>query len=280
MQMQSDAWRREGLRIGLVPTMGFLHPGHLSLVRIAKQAADRVVVSVFVNPAQFAPHEDLATYPRDPERDRCLLEAEGADTVFMPAVDDVYPQGYETRVLLDHLPKHLCGISRPLFFGGVATVVTKLFNIVKPHLAVFGEKDYQQLLVIRRLVADLNMDVRILGGPTVREADGLAMSSRNAYLADDERPSALALNRALRLAARLVAEGERRAEVVLDRARELIVSMPGTHIDYMAICDPRSLEDVAVIEGPVRMALAVKVGRTRLIDNLALVPPGATESRE
>ncbi len=280
MQLQSDTWRREGLCIGLVPTMGFLHDGHLSLVRLARQAADRLVVSIFVNPAQFAPHEDLATYPQDPERDCRLLEAEGVDIVFMPEAGDVYPQGYQTRVLLDHLPEHLCGISRPLFFGGVATVVTKLFNIVKPHLAVFGEKDYQQLLVIRRLVADLNMDVRILGGPTVREADGLAMSSRNAYLTADERPSALTLNRALRLAARLVAEGERRAEVVLDRARELIGAMPGTQIDYMAICDPRSLADVAVIEEPVRMALAVKVGRTRLIDNLALVPPGAAESRE
>ena len=280
MQLQSDTWRREGLCIGLVPTMGFLHDGHLSLVRLARQAADRLVVSIFVNPAQFAPHEDLATYPQDLERDCRLLEAEGVDIVFMPEAGDVYPQGYQTRVLLDHLPEHLCGISRPLFFGGVATVVTKLFNIVKPHLAVFGEKDYQQLLVIRRLVADLNMDVRILGGPTVREADGLAMSSRNAYLTADERPSALTLNRALRLAARLVAEGERRAEVVLDRARELIGSMPGTQIDYMAICDPRSLADVALIEEPVRMALAVKVGRTRLIDNLALVPPGAAESRE
>ena len=280
MQIRADAWRREGRHIGLVPTMGFLHAGHLSLVRIAKEAADRVVVSIFVNPTQFGPGEDLDAYPRDLPRDLELLASEGADAVLLPSLEEMYPDGYQTRVSLDHLPHHLCGQSRPVHFGGVATVVTKLFHIVKPHLAVFGEKDYQQLLVIRRLVADLNLDVRILGGPTVREADGLAMSSRNAYLKDHERPAALTLTRALGLAARLVAEGERRADVVLSRARELITSMPGTQIDYITICDPFTLEDVAAIEGPVRMALAVKVGRTRLIDNLALVPPGAAESQE
>ncbi len=274
MQRQADAWRREGRRIGLVPTMGFLHEGHLSLVRIARGQADRVVVSIFVNPTQFGPNEDLEAYPRDLPRDLELLAAERVDAVLIPCVPEMYPDGYQTRVSLDHLPHHLCGRSRPVHFGGVATVVTKLFNIVKPHLAVFGEKDYQQLMVIRRLAADLNLDVQILGGPTVREADGLALSSRNAYLTDRDRPAALALQRALGLAARLVAEGERRAEAVVARARQVIEALPGAQIDYIAVCDPRTLEDVAVIDAPVRMALAVKVGRTRLIDNLALVPPG------
>ena len=280
MQDLADKWRRDELRIGLVPTMGFLHAGHLSLVRIARRQTDRVVVSIFVNPAQFAPGEDFETYPRDHERDLGLLAEEGADIVFLPDASEIYPTGFQTRVTLEHLPQHLCGLSRPVFFSGVATVVTKLFHIVKPHLAVFGEKDYQQLLVIRRMVADMNLDVRIEAGPIVREEDGLAMSSRNAYLSNEERPAALSLYKALRQASRQVAEGERRSAMVLGKARELIESMPGTCIDYINICDPQSLEDVATIDRPARMALAVKVGRTRLIDNLLLVPPGGTDPKE
>ena len=279
MQTMADTWRREGRRIGLVPTMGFLHEGHLSLVRIARRQADRVVVSIFVNPTQFGPGEDLDAYPRDEERDHDLLQAEGVDAVLLPSVDEMYPVGYQTRVGLDHLPRHLCGLSRPVHFGGVATVVTKLLNIVKPHLAVFGEKDFQQLTIIRRLVRDLNLDVDIVSGPTVREADGLAMSSRNAYLTAPQRPAALTLSRVLALARQMVADGERQAAVVLRRATELIGSVPDTTIDYVSICDPLTLDDVSVIDRPLRMALAVKVGPTRLIDNVALVPPGALDPK-
>ena len=273
MQAQADAWRCEGQCIALVPTMGFLHAGHLSLVRLAREMADKVVVSIFVNPTQFGPGEDLEAYPRDLERDRRLLAAEGADVLFVPAAAEMYPEGYQTRVTLDRLPQHLCGVSRPVHFGGVATVVIKLVHIAKPHLAVFGEKDYQQLLVVRRMVRDLNLDVEIVGAPTVREADGLAMSSRNAYLAEGQRPAALTLSRALTNARDRVAAGERRAAVVIAAAVATIQREPDTVIDYVKICDPETLDDVAVIDRPVRMALAVRVGRSRLIDNTALLPP-------
>ena len=280
MQTMADTWRREGRRIGLVPTMGFLHEGHLSLVRIARRQADRVVVSIFVNPTQFGPGEDLDAYPRDEKRDHDLLQAEGVDAVLLPSVAEMYPAGYQTRVGLDHLPRHLCGLSRPVHFGGVATVVTKLFNIVKPHLAVFGEKDFQQLTIIRRLAQDLNLDVDIVSGPTIREADGLAMSSRNAYLTAPQRPAALTLSRVLALAGRMVADGERKAAVVLRRATELIGSVPDATIDYVSICDPSTLDEVSVIDRPLRMALAVRIGPTRLIDNMALVPPGALDPKQ
>jgi pantoate--beta-alanine ligase len=278
MQAQADAWRREGQHIALVPTMGFLHAGHLSLVRLARERADRVVVSIFVNPTQFGPGEDLEAYPRNPERDRDLLEAEGVDVLFLPSTAEMYPEGYQTRVSLDRLPQHLCGVSRPIHFGGVATVVIKLLHIAKPHLAVFGEKDYQQLLVVRRMVRDLNLDVEIVGGPTVREADGLAMSSRNAYLAEGQRPAALTLSQALANARKQVAEGERQAAVVIASAVATIQSEAETAIDYVKICDPETLEDISEIDRPVRMALAVRVGHSRLIDNTALLPPNPSSS--
>jgi len=280
MQAQADAWRRAGRRIALVPTMGFLHAGHLSLVRLAREMADKVVVSIFVNPTQFGPGEDLEAYPRDLERDRRLLATEGVDTLFLPSAGEMYPEGYQTRVTLDRLPQHLCGLSRPVHFGGVATVVVKLIHIAKPHLAVFGEKDYQQLLVVRRMVRDLNLDVEIVGAPTVREADGLAMSSRNAYLAEGQRPAALTLSRALTQARQQVAAGERQAAVVIASAVSMIQSEAEAIIDYVKICDPETLEDVSVIDRPVRMALAVRVGRSRLIDNMALVPPNPPESAQ
>ncbi len=275
MQAKADAWRRSGLHIGLVPTMGFLHAGHLSLVRSARQKSDKLVVSIFVNPTQFGPGEDLDAYPRDLDHDRRLLAAEGTDVLFLPDPAEMYPEGYQTHVSLDHLPGHLCGLSRPVHFGGVATVVTKLFHIVKPHVAIFGEKDYQQLLVVRRLVRDLSFDVEIVGGPTVREADGLAMSSRNAYLAESQRPSALTLSRALNAARVAVAAGERRAAAIIEAAVNTIQSEADTLIDYVKIVDPETLEDMATIDRPARMALAVRVGRCRLIDNMALVPTPA-----
>jgi pantoate--beta-alanine ligase len=278
MQARADEWRREGRRIALVPTMGFLHAGHLSLVRLARGMADEVVVSIFVNPTQFGPGEDLDAYPRDLERDRRLLAAEGVDVLFLPSAAEMYPAGYQTRVTLDRLPRHLCGVSRPVHFGGVATVVAKLMHIAKPHLAVFGEKDYQQLLVVRRMMRDLNLDVEIVGAPTVREADGLAMSSRNAYLGEGRRPAALTLSRALTHARRQVAAGERQAAAVIAAAEAIIRSEAEAIIDYVKICDPETLEDVSVIDRPVRMALAVRVGRSRLIDNMALVPPNPRRS--
>lgn len=271
MQSTAEALRCRGRRIAFVPTMGFLHEGHLSLMRIARNVADILVVSIFVNPAQFGPNEDYDSYPRDLDRDLELCRREQVDIVFTPTSDDLYPQGYQTYVSLTHLPQHLCGISRPVFFTGVATVVSKLFNIVKPHAAVFGEKDYQQLLVIRRMVRDLNLDIEILGAPIVREPDGLAMSSRNAYLTPELRATALTLSRSLQHAAALVAQGVRKTDAIREEA-EAILTDPDTQIDYVSICDPETLEEVERIDAPALMALAVKVGKTRLIDNTILTP--------
>jgi pantoate--beta-alanine ligase len=206
------------------------------------------------------------------DRDRALVEKEKADVIFFPDVKELYPGGFQTYVELDRLPKHLCGISRPIFFKGVATVVTKLFNIVKPHIAIFGEKDRQQLLVIRRMAEDLNMDVRIVGHPTVRESDGLAMSSRNSYLTPAQRPTALSLYKALSRADAHVRRGVKDAGKIIKEASELITSYPDATIDYISICDPETLEDVEILDRPALMALAVKIGKTRLIDNLILTP--------
>ncbi|MGA8242963.1 MAG: pantoate--beta-alanine ligase, partial [Desulfobacterales bacterium] len=216
MQEHAENLRRNGRRIACVPTMGFLHDGHLSLMRIAKRRADVLVVSIFVNPAQFGPEEDFETYPRNLERDLDLCAKENVDIVFTPKTEALYPDGYQSYVKLEHLPHHLCGRSRPVFFTGVATVVCKLFNIVRPHTAVFGEKDYQQLLIIRRMVQDLNINTEIIGVPIVREKDGLAMSSRNAYLTSDQRPAALTLYRSLVQAKKRVETGERNAARILN----------------------------------------------------------------
>ena len=270
MQERAESLRREGRRIACVPTMGFLHDGHLSLMRIAKTRADVLVVSVFVNPAQFGPEEDFETYPRNLERDLELCAKENVDIVFTPKTGALYSDDYQSYVKLEHLPHHLCGLSRPVFFTGVATVVSKLFNIVRPHIAVFGEKDYQQLLIIRRMVKDLNFNTEIIGGPIVREKDGLAMSSRNAYLTPAQRPAALTLYRSLVQARKRVETGERDAARILKEVRDRISAQPETDIDYLSICDPETLIDVERIDRPALMALAVKVGKTRLIDNTIL----------
>jgi len=274
MQRYADRVRSDDHTMAFVPTMGFLHEGHLSLCRIGRERGDVLAASIFVNPAQFGPTEDFDTYPRNLERDLSLLEKEGVDVVFTPTEANLYPEGYQTYVNLTQLPEHLCGLSRPVFFRGVATVVIKLFHIVKPHVAVFGEKDFQQLQVIRRMVADLDMDIEIEGGPIVRESDGLAMSSRNSYLGSEQRPAALSLYRALCAAKDRVGSGETDAAKIIQEATESIGSYPDTDIDYVTVCDPITLDDISRIDDPALMALAVKVGQTRLIDNMILAPPG------
>jgi len=267
MQQTADAIRMEGESLALVPTMGFLHEGHLTLMRAGKEHCERLVVSLFVNPTQFGPNEDFEAYPRDTEGDLKKAENAGADLVFMPSVNEMYPPGAQTSIVVKDLPQHLCGLSRPGHFDGVTTVVAKLFHIVKPHVAVFGQKDYQQLAVISRMVMDLNMDIQIMGVPTVREKDGLAMSSRNSYLTSEERASALSLKKSLDLAGRLFREGERNAQVIKDFVKSYILEHPYTKIDYVALCDPVTLEDVSILSEGTLMALAVRVGKTRLIDN-------------
>jgi pantoate--beta-alanine ligase len=266
----SESQRREGGRIVLVPTMGFLHEGHLGLVREGKKRGDRLVVSIFVNPAQFAPQEDFASYPRDFARDRRLLENEGIDILFHPAVEEIYPEGYETYVNVEKLSLFLCAAQRPGHFRGVATVVAKLFNIVRPDTAVFGEKDYQQFLIIRRLVQDLNFAVQIVGHPIVREPDGLAMSSRNAYLTVQQRQAAGCLSRALRKANGLVEKGIIDAKPIVAAVKSEIDQEPLASVDYVKLCDLTTLEEVERIEDAALLALAVRIGKARLIDNTVL----------
>ena len=272
LQVRSNKIRNLQQTIAFVPTMGFLHEGHLTLLREGKKRADDLVLSIFVNPTQFGPNEDLDKYPRSLERDLALAEKEGVNAVFTPQKDALYGDNYQTYVKLESLPNHLCGLSRPVHFRGVATIVTKLFNIVKPHVALFGEKDFQQLAVIRQMVRDLNFDIDIVGVPTVREPDGLAMSSRNTYLSETERNSGLSLSKALDMAQVRVQKGETDASKILDDMTTFIHHHPGTRIDYAAICDPHTLEDVTHIDKPVLFALAVMVGNTRLIDNKVLNP--------
>lgn len=272
MQTHSNLLRHQGKTIAFVPTMGFLHDGHLALIREGRKRADCLMVSIFVNPTQFGPAEDLKTYPRNFSQDLELARKEGVDVVFAPSEKELYPVGFQTFVSLDALPGHLCGISRPHFFRGVATVVTKLFNIVKPHVAIFGQKDFQQLTIIRRMVQDLNFSIEIVGCPTVREADGLAMSSRNSYLSPDQRRHALSLFEALENTQVLLSSGIDDAGRLIKDASERILSHPQTEIDYIAICDPETLEDITSVNRPALMALAVKIGATRLIDNRILDP--------
>lgn len=272
MQSRSDVHRGSGKTIGLVPTMGYLHEGHLSLMAAARGKCDDLVVSIFVNPTQFGPGEDFECYPRDMDRDIALCEKAGVDAIFAPDVPGLYGENFQTQVKLTKLPGHLCGLSRPIHFDGVALVVTKLFNIVKPNLSVFGLKDFQQVAVIRQMVRDLNFDIEIIGAPIVREADGLAMSSRNAYLVAENRGAALSLQAAIRRATEAVGEGVRDAAKVIAMAREVIESHPATEIDYINICDPDTLVDVKEIDRPVLMAMAVKVGKPRLLDNAILAP--------
>jgi pantoate--beta-alanine ligase len=270
MQHQAAVWRSEGRRIVLVPTMGYLHDGHLTLMREARKHGDEVVVSIFVNPTQFGPGEDFERYPRDMARDVTLAREAGVSEVFAPPVNEMYPERYQTFVEVTEVTRPLCGQSRPTHFRGVTTVVMKLFNIVKPHAAVFGEKDFQQLMVIRRMVSDLNLDVEVIGHPIVRESDGLAMSSRNAYLDSSQREVALSLNRSLAEAEHLVESGERHGEIVLGKVQERLKGNGELRIDYAKLCDPETLQDVTEIRGPTLLALAAFVGKTRLIDNKVL----------
>ncbi|NQT10620.1 MAG: pantoate--beta-alanine ligase [Desulfobacteraceae bacterium] len=272
MQEYSERMRSVGKTIAFVPTMGFLHEGHLPLIKEGRKLGDNLVVSIFVNPSQFSPEEDFESYPRNFDNDLKLLQKEGVDVIFYPDKNDLYQDGFQTYVELENLPKHLCGISRPIFFQGVATVVTKLFNIVKPHIAIFGRKDYQQLVIIRRMARDLNFDIKIVGFPTVREPDGLAMSSRNTYLTPEQRINALSLYKSLKQSKKLVESGIKDAKRIIDAAYTLIKSHPETVIDYIAICDPETLADMETIDRPALMALAVNVGKTRLIDNMILKP--------
>jgi pantoate--beta-alanine ligase len=270
MQSHCESLRISGKRISFVPTMGYFHEGHLSLMKEARKISDHVVVSIYVNPTQFGPKEDFSKYPRDFERDAQMAKTVGVDVIFSPVNTEMYPNAYQTYVEVEQVTKNLCGVSRPGHFRGVTTVCCKLFNIVKPHTAIFGKKDFQQLAAIKRMVYDLNMDLEIIGLPTFRETDGLAMSSRNVYLSKEERSSALTLIGALRLAQKLYADGERNAALIIQQAGKLIKSADFTDVDYIKICDTATLEDVDVIKGEVIMALAVKVGKTRLIDNSVL----------
>lgn len=267
MWKRSEQLRLAGKTIALVPTMGFFHEGHLELMRVGKRISDILVISIFVNPTQFGPAEDYEGYPRDMEGDLAQAKEVGVDLVFSPSAEEMYPDGFQATVSLERVTKHLCGLSRPGHFDGVITVVAKLFNITKPHLAIFGKKDYQQLTVITRMVKDLDMDIRIVGVPTVREPDGLAMSSRNSYLTSEERKSALCLKKSLDLANDMFKQGERDTDTIKAAIENLILGHPHTEIDYVSLCNPATLEDVDKIEGEVLVALAVKVGKARLIDN-------------
>ena len=267
VRKQVKAWRAQGLTVGLVPTMGFLHEGHLSLIERAVTENDRVVVSDFVNPTQFGPGEDLESYPRDLDRDAALCEGAGAALLFNPSVSEMYAGDAVTFVDMNGLTKELCGKSRPVHFRGVCTVVSKLFNIVSPDRAYFGQKDAQQLAVIRRMARDLNFDVQVVGCPIVHEEDGLAKSSRNTYLNAEERKAALVLSRAVSEGSRMAAAGEKSAEVIVEAMKEVIQREPMAKIDYVQAVNADSIEPVTVMEPPVLVAMAVYIGKTRLIDN-------------
>ena len=262
--------RREGGRLGFVPTMGALHAGHLSLVRAAHEQCDSVAVSIFVNPAQFAPHEDLDQYPRSLERDRELLEKEGVDLLFVPSTEEMYPPGSSTWVQVEGLSDKLCGQSRPGHFRGVTTVVAKLFHIVQPDCAFFGQKDAAQLAIIRRMVRDLHMPVEIVACLIVREADGLAMSSRNTYLDHQQRKAAPALYRSLMRVREDFGAGERNAARLIGAGKGTISAEPSVRLDYFEIVDPQTLDPLTEVDRPALVAVAAFVGTTRLIDNLAL----------
>ena len=260
-------WKTQGLKIGFVPTMGYLHEGHESLIKRASQENDRVVVSIFVNPMQFGPKEDLSTYPRDLERDSKVCEGAGADIIFHPKSEEMYFEDFSTFVDMNGLTSGLCGKSRPTHFRGVCTVVTKLFNIVSPDRAYFGEKDAQQLAIIKRMVRDLNIDVEVIGCPIVREKDGLAKSSRNTYLSIEERSAATILSKALNIAREKIKDGERTSSNIISTIKEIIESEKLARIDYIEVVDSFSMEGVDTIEKSVLVAIAVFIGKTRLIDN-------------
>ncbi len=270
------AWSREvrdrGETIAFVPTMGYLHEGHLSLMREARARGDHLVASIFVNPLQFGPNEDLDTYPRDAAGDAAKCHEVGVDVLFTPTKASLYPDGFQTTVQPGPIAGPLCGASRPGHFEGVCTVVLKLFNLVKPNVGVFGRKDYQQLAVLKRMARDLDLDVDVVGMPIVREDDGIAMSSRNAYLSAEQRAQARVLNRSLALAGRLVASGERSVETITSTVAALIAEQPLADIDYVELVDAGDLTTICDLERPGVLALAVRFGSTRLIDNRVLTP--------
>lgn len=271
VRKQVKQWRKEGLSVGLVPTMGYLHEGHKSLIDKAVEQNDKVVVSVFVNPIQFGPTEDLATYPRDLERDAALCEKAGAALIFHPEPEEMYFDDFCTYVDMDYLTKGLCGKTRPTHFRGVCTVVSKLFHIVQPDRAYFGQKDAQQLAVIRRMVRDLNFDLEIVGCPIIREEDGLAKSSRNTYLSAEERQAATILHKALTKGEELVKAGEKEPEKVIAVIRETIESEPLAKIDYVEMVNFDNMETLEQVEGSILTAVAVYIGKTRLIDNFIVM---------
>jgi pantoate--beta-alanine ligase len=270
LRQQVADWQSAGLRVGFVPTMGALHAGHLELVRRATELSDKVVVSIFVNPTQFGPHEDFERYPRNPRQDTELLRSAGCDLLFLPAVDTIYPEGHCTFVEVTGIADELEGSARPGHFRGVATVVTQLLNLVQPEAAVFGEKDAQQLAVVRRLVEDLHLPVEIVAVPTVREEDGLALSSRNAYLTPEDRQAATVLFRALTVAREAIEDGERSAKVVRDLLRQTLASESRFDLEYAAVVDADTFRPVEYLDGTIVIPVAGRLGRTRLIDNLRI----------
>ena len=267
VRTQVKQWRAEGLTVGLVPTMGYLHEGHASLIDACHRDNDRTVVSDFVNPMQFGPTEDLESYPRDIDHDAALAEAHGCDLLFHPEPAEMYHQGFSSFVDMTVLTEELCGLSRPVHFRGVCTVVSKLFHIVSPDRAYFGKKDAQQLAVIRHMVDDLNMDIEIVGCPIIREADGLAKSSRNTYLSPDERKAALVLSQAIRLGSGMVRDGETDGAAIIEAMKQHIHAEPLARIDYVKIVDLATMQQIPVLDRPALCAIAVYIGSTRLIDN-------------
>ena len=267
VRTQVKAWKKEGGSVGFVPTMGYLHEGHGSLISRAREENDKVVVSIFVNPMQFGPGEDLESYPRDLDKDSAYCESLGADLIFHPEPEEMYTDGFCSYVDMSVLTEELCGLSRPVHFRGVCTVVNKLFNIVQPDRAYFGQKDAQQLAIIKRMVQDLNMDLEIIGCPIVREEDGLAKSSRNTYLSAEERQAALVLSRAVKLGQELVAGGETDAKKIVSEMSALIEKEPLARIDYVKAVDGLTMQQIDTVKKPMLVALAVYIGKTRLIDN-------------
>jgi|ERR1051326_3085791 pantoate--beta-alanine ligase len=274
MQRMAEDLRREGRRISVVPTMGFLHEGHLSLIRIARQNSDTVITTIFVNPTQFSPTEDFESYPRDLERDKRLAESAGSDLLFVPAPDEMYPKEYLTFVTVEKITDVLEGKVRPSHFRGVVTVVAKLINLTKPHVAVFGQKDAQQAAVVTRMIGDLNFDCEVIVAPTVREPDGLAMSSRNVYLSPEDRLRSAVLFRSLTLAGELVKNGERNSAEIISAMRKLIATQASARIDYISVADRLTLEELPLLTpGEALVSLAVRFGTTRLIDNIIVRVP-------
>lgn len=272
MKAASRSAKGSGSMLVLVPTMGFLHDGHRALMRKGKVPGSLLVLSIFVNPAQFGPKEDFKAYPRDLKRDMDMAEEEGADIVFAPRAEEMYPEGYDTFVSVEGLSKNLCGMTRPGHFRGVATVVLKLFNIVEPGRAVFGKKDFQQFAVIKRMVEDLNLDIDITGIETVREDDGVALSSRNSYLSPEERVAARCVPASLNAARDAVASGQRDSAAIIGKMKNIMDSEPSAVVEYIKICDPRTLEDIGRVGECAVAAVAARIGRARLIDNVELYP--------